>query len=196
MWISYKHILCWKIYPLQQCSSTNNITNFLNNKPVDITMKKYGYLISYIRQSVLRYGEESRRRMRDVGIKLSQKQVAAIILKLRDITIPQKICYQNRYWDPLVLETIYTEFDGEVPITPYERGARAKLDYMMRFLRDINETSSMYRKHIPEKYQSGKMRGIMVSLCMKWIQEKNLKDILSDKRYEELSFYIRKSNCT
>lgn len=156
----------------------------IDNKPVDITMKKYGYLISYIRQSVLRYGEESRRRMRDVGIKLSQKQVAAIILKLRDITIPQKICYQNRYWDPLVLETIYTEFDGEVPITPYERGARAKLDYMMRFLRDINETSSMYRKHIPEKYQSGKMRGIMVSLCMKWIQEKNLKDILSDKRYE------------
>lgn len=156
----------------------------IDNKPVDITMKKYGYLISYIRQSVLRYGEESRDRMHNVGIKLSQKQVAAIILRLRDITVPQKICYQNRYWDPLVLEIIYTEFDGEVPTTPYERGARTKLDYMMRFLRDTDETSFMYRKHVPEKYQDGKMRGIMIGLCMKWVQEAKLKDILSDKRYE------------
>lgn len=156
----------------------------INNKPVDATMKKYGYLISYIRQSVLRYGKDSRKRMNDVGIKLSQKQVAAIILKLGDITVPHKICYQNRYWDPLVLETIYTEFDGQVPTSPYEKGARGKLDSMMRFLRDSDETSSMYIKHIPEKFRNGKMRGIMISLFMKWSQENKLKDILTGDRYE------------
>ena len=67
------------------------------NKTVDHSMKKYGYLISYIRQSVLRYGKESRRKMQDVGIKLTQKQVAAIIHKLETLTIPKDICIKNRY---------------------------------------------------------------------------------------------------
>lgn len=154
------------------------------SKPVDATMKKYGYLISYIRQSVLRYGEQARNRMRDVGIKLSQKQVAAIILKLSNLSVPNKICYQNRYWDPFVLETIYAEYNGEVPTTPYEKGAKAKLDSMMKFLRDTEETASMYNKHIPQKYQGKQMQGIMTGLCMNWCQEKKLKDILNDSRYE------------
>lgn len=49
-----------------------------NNTPVDATMKKYRYIISYIRQSVLKYGAESRGRMKNVGIKLTQKQVAQL----------------------------------------------------------------------------------------------------------------------
>lgn len=161
------------------------IEDVLNGvKPVDATMQKYGYLISYIRQSVLRYGEQAKNKMRDVGIKLSQKQVAAIILKLSNLTIPNKICYQNRYWDPFVLETIYTEYNGEVPMTPYEKGAKTKLDSMMKFLRDTEETASMYNKHIPQKYQSKQMQGIMTGLCMSWSQERKLKDILNDSRYE------------
>lgn len=155
-----------------------------SNKPIDATMKKYGYLISYIRQSVLRYGEESRMRMRDVGIQLTQKQIAAIILKLGNLSIPKMICYQNRYWDPLILEKIYTEFDGDVPTTPYEKGAKTKLDNMMHFLRDTNATAEMYFKHIPDKYQKGKMRGILSSLSMKWSKETPLSEILSDKRYD------------
>ena len=83
-----------------------------NNTPVDATMKKYGYIISYIRQSVLKYGAESRGRMKNVGIKLTQKQVAAIILKLDSIDVPKEICYKNRYWDPLVLDFIYNEYDS------------------------------------------------------------------------------------
>ena len=38
------------------------------DKTVDATMQKYGYLVSYIRQSVLRYGKESRKRMNDVEL--------------------------------------------------------------------------------------------------------------------------------
>ncbi len=54
----------------------------------------------------------------------------------------------------------------------------------MRFLRDTEETASMYNKHIPQKYQSKQMQGIMTGLCMSWPQEKKLKDILNDSRYE------------
>lgn len=155
-----------------------------NNKPVDSTMKKYGYIISYIRQSVLRYGYNSQKRMHDVGIKLTQKQVAAIILKLEEISVPHSICYKNRYWDPLVLDKIYTDFDYEIPNTPKEKGAKRKIDNMMRFLRDTSETADVYNKYIPSKYRNGQMRSIMINLCFKWSNGNKLYDILQDKWYD------------
>ena len=154
------------------------------NKPVDATMKKYGYIISYIRQSILRYGYESQQRMRDVGIKLTQKQVAAIIHKLEQIMVPKEVCYKNRYWDPFVLDTIYTTFEGEVPDTPVEKGAKGKIDKIMRFLRDTEETSDMYSKYIPTMYQNGKMRSIMIGLSLRWANGEKLSEILSDSRYD------------
>ena len=154
------------------------------SKTVDATMRKYGYIISYIRQSVLRYGSESQQRMRDVGIKLTQKQVAAIIHKLERITVPKEVCYKNRYWDPLVLDAIYTTFEGQVPDTPMEKGAKGKIDKIMRFLRDTEETSDMYSKYVPDMYQNGKMRSIMVGLSIKWANGEKLREILSDSRYD------------
>lgn len=155
----------------------------VSDRPVDTSMKKYGYLVSYIRQSVLRYGTESRKKMKDVGIKLTQKQVAAIIMKLERLTIPKAICIKNRYWDPFVLQTIYEEYSEDVPKTPYERGARAKLDRMMKFMRDNTDTSSMYERYIPKEFQRGANRSFLINLCMKWSQEVSLHDILQDDKY-------------
>lgn len=154
------------------------------NKPVDATMKKYGYIISYIRQSVLKYGKDSQRRMKDVGIKLTQKQVAAIIIKLDEISVPREICYKNRYWDPLVLDKIYTDFNVQVPSTPMEKGAKSKIDKVLRLLRDTSETADMYNKYIPKAYRNGKMRSIMVTLGIEWSMGEKLHDILNDSRYD------------
>jgi hypothetical protein len=154
------------------------------NKTVDSTMKKYGYIISYIRHSVLKYGKESQARMRDVGINLTQKQVAAIIMKLQHISVPREVCYKNRYWDPFVLDKIYTDFDGNVPSTPMEKGARGKIDKLMKFLRDTDETADMYDKYVPRKYQNGKFRSIMVSLSIQWATGEKLRDILKGERYD------------
>lgn len=155
-----------------------------NNKPVDATMKKYGYIISYIRQSVLKYGKESRKRMQDVGIKLTQKQVAAIIMKLDEISVPHDICYKNRYWDPLVLDKIYTDFSVELPATPTERGAKNKINKVLKLLRDTDETADMYNKYVPKAYRNGQKRSIMITLGMQWAVGKKLCDILNDPRYE------------
>lgn len=152
--------------------------------PVDATMKKYGYIISYIRQSVLKYGIDSRKRMRDVGIKLSQKQVAAIILNLEQISVLREICYKNRYWDPFVLDAIYTSYSGQVPNTPMEKGAKGQIDKMMKFLRDTVATADMYNKYIPPKYQNGQMRSIMVGLSLQWSKGDKLCDILKESRYD------------
>ena len=116
----------------------------IDNTPIDSTMRKYGYIISYIRQTVLKYGMSSQERMKNVGINLSQKQVAAIIMKLKEISIPHEICYKNRYWDPLILNKIYVDFNLDVPSTPKERGAKGKIDKILKLLRDTKETSEMY----------------------------------------------------
>lgn len=155
----------------------------VSNKTVDSNMGKYGYLVSYIRQSVLRYGKESQKKMQDVGIKLKPKQVAAIMLKLENLTVPRDICLKNRYWDPFILQKVYEEYSENVPNSPFERGARAKLDRMMKFMRDNEDTSAMYEKYIPRELQRGASRSYLINLCMKWSKEVSLHDILQEDKY-------------
>ena len=152
-------------------------------KPVDISMQEYGYLVSYIRQSVLRYGEDSFEKMKNVGINLTREEVATVIYKLKNLSIPKDICIKNRYWDPFVLEEIYNNYTENVPSTPMEHGAAAKLDRMLKFLRDNDSTSNMYNKHIPPKLRSKSGRGFLMSLCMKWAKGISLHTLLDDEKY-------------
>ena len=148
--------------------------------PVDTSMLKYGDLVSYIRQTILRYGNEAKQKMQNVGVKLSKEQIAAIILKLESLSVPKEICYKNRYWDPFILDVIYKKYFENVPSFPLERGAKAKLDRMLKFLRDTDETRIMYEKHIPATLRSGRGRGFLCDLCMLWAKETPLLDILSN----------------
>lgn len=122
--------------------------------------------------------------MDNVGIKLTQKQVAAIILKLENLTIPKEVCYKNRYWDPFVLEKIYTDFDLIVPKTPFEKGAKNKLDKILKWLKDKEETAFMYNKYIPSLYRNRRSRSIMVSLGLDWAKGMKLYNIFNNNRYK------------
>ncbi len=154
------------------------------NRHVDFDMQKYGYLVSYIRQTVLRYGDAAKEKMNQVGIPLTKEQVAAMIYKLNTIDVPKEVCYKNRYWDPLVLNTIYNELSVKsLPNIPTERGARARLDDMLKFLRDNPSTNSMYIRYIPEVHRNGSGRSALCSACMDWSCEKPLSEILSGDRY-------------
>lgn len=152
---------------------------------VDQDMKKYGYLVSYIRQTILRFGNHARDRLKNVGIDLTKEQVAAIILKMKSLKVPKEVCLKNRYWDPLVLNTIFTELSlKKLPSIPTERGARARVDDIMKFLRDNETTQTMYERYIPEINRSGIGRSLLCSTCMDWACEKPLSKILAGERYE------------
>ena len=156
-----------------------------NSTPVDITMNEYGYLVNYIRQSVLRYGEKSSSKMDNVGINLTKEQVAAIIYQMDKLQVPKEICYKNRYWDPFVINDIYLKYHEKVPSNPIERGARTKLNSMLKFLRDTESTSYMYEKHIDFALRKGAGRGYLVGLCMKWSKETRLSEILKHKKFDD-----------
>ncbi len=163
-----------------------DIIDIINTeRPVDTSMQKYGYLVSYIRQSVLRYGEESFEKMNNVGINLTREQVAAIMYKLDNLTIPKNICIKNRYWDPFVLEEIYQNYTENVPSSPMEYGATAKLDRMLKFLRDNESTNYMYNKHIVSQLQRGPGRGFLKYLCIKWAKGTSLYELLDNKKYND-----------
>lgn len=147
-------------------------------------MHAYGYLVTYIRQSVLRYGKGATSRMAETGVQLTPKQVAAIIHKLDTLSVPKNICLRNRYWDPFVLNDIYNKFNGKVPSCPTERGAKSRLSEILKFLRDTESTSSMYEKYIPEQYRFGQTRGLLCAICIKWSSEKFLSEILSGQYFD------------
>ncbi len=163
----------------------DEIVNAINSESlVTRDMHAYGYLVTYIRQSVLRYGKGATSRMAETGVQLTPKQVAAIIHKLDTLSIPKSICLRNRYWDPYVLNDIYSNFKGKVPSCPTERGAKSRLSEILKFLRDTESTSSMYEKYIPEHYRRGKTRGLLCATCIKWSSEKPLPEILSGSYFD------------
>lgn len=155
-----------------------------DHKTVDAEMNHYGYLVTYIRQNILRYGNNAQKKMKDVGITLSKEQVAAIKMKLDVISVPREICLKNRYWDPLVLDVIFKRFNGTVPNTIVDKGIKNKIDEMMKFLRDTPETKEMYNRYVNEKFREGRGRGIFVSNVIKWTRGISLKDILSKGKYD------------
>lgn len=154
------------------------------NTFVNRDMSGYGYLVTYIRQSVLRYGKGARQRMAETGVTLTPKQVAAILLKLETLSVPKSICLRNRYWDPFVLNDIYCNFKGKIPSHPTERGARNRLSEILKFLRDTESTADMYERYIPNPYRQGPSRGLLCATCIKWSSEKPLSEILSGDHYE------------
>ena len=153
------------------------------NNPVTPEMSEFGYLVVYIRQSILKYGESAKARMQETGVKLTKEQVAAIIKKLDTLTIPHSLCFRNRYWDPVTLNYLYRECKLPVPSNPIERGALKKLSDILKFLRDNSETSGMYQRHIPTRYSQGQSRSQMCSLAIQWASEVPLSDLLSSDYY-------------
>ena len=155
----------------------------LSDYPVNEDMRAYGYLVTYIRQAVLRYGKAASSKMERVGIKLTQKQVAAIISKLNELSVPREVCVKNRYWDPFVLDYIYQNYTESLPGSIKERGAKTKINKAMKFLRDNEITAPVYEKYIPERYRAGRNRSWLINLSFQWANSVKLKDILDDKQY-------------
>ncbi|MBR1969021.1 MAG: hypothetical protein IKA17_01550 [Clostridia bacterium] len=77
------------------------------------------------------------------------------------------------------------QYDENVPNFPLERGARAKLDRMLKFLRDTPETKAMYFRNIPYTLSHGSGRSHLVNMCMLWAKETSLYDILEKGKYSE-----------
>ena len=166
-------------------SYSNEIIEAISKeKTVSDDMRGYGHLVTYIRQTVLRYKKDAKEKLDDVGIHLTKKQVAAIILKMDELSVPIEICLKNRYWDPMILDYVYNNVDCDVPNTARDKDAKKKLANILKWLRDSSKTECMYYKYISNEYSSGQKRHMMCEKAIKWAKEEKLSDLLRDNYYD------------
>lgn len=160
------------------------ITSIITEKDlVDEEMNSYGYLITYIRQQILRDPKNARSKLAGVGIDLTNEQVRRAITKLSQLQVPKDVCFKNRYWDPFLLDDIYSEFDKKIPELPVSYGAQTQFKNLLTFLRDTATTNLMYERYIPEAYRGGSNRSRLCKLCISWAKEIPLSVILDEDRY-------------
>ncbi len=146
--------------------------------------KEYSFLLTYIRQTILRHDEKSLTRLNNIGIHLEEEKFIEIRTQLSQLEIPQNICLQNRYWDPIALESLYkirNKFD--LPINAFDKQIPYKLREVLSLL---EESCPVYYKRYFGIYDSNDYQ-LVLSACFnanKWIKEIPLYDILSDKYYD------------
>ncbi|MDY6837681.1 MAG: hypothetical protein SWH78_06890 [Thermodesulfobacteriota bacterium] len=94
------------------------LSSIFNDEEVSSGPEKY--ILTYIRQTLLRLKEKGLERLQEVGVNISQEYAEKILKRLSDLKIPYPFCIQNRYWDPLDLEQIYQDYtNGQIPpLTP------------------------------------------------------------------------------
>lgn len=143
--------------------------------------KKFGYLVTYIRQTILRYGQEAYMKLNDVGINITKKEVNRINEKLHTLKVPKEICLKNRYWDPMVLETLFKDDIPDLPEVAMKRGNQKKLREALKFLRESDKYQSIYYKHIPKQYHRGSGLTKVCSHADKWVNQVTLREILDIK---------------
>lgn len=164
--------------------STEIVEALDNRLVVNDDMQGYGHLVSYIRQTIMRYSSGAKERLDNVGIHLTKEQVASIILKMNELVVPHDVCMKNRYWDPMILNDIYISGNFDVPNSPTEKKAKDKLAGVLKELRENPTTAYMYNKYIPREYRSGRTRHLMCDDAIKWAKGIKLCDLLKRKYYE------------
>jgi len=152
--------------------------------------KEFSFLITYIRQSVLRHGIEGRERLASVGIQITEKQIANIKRSMDQLTVPKDVCLKNRYWDPIDLENLFNQSKNFIiPTHINDDNIENKLAVILRKLFDA---FPVYYKRYFDIAQP-LLYSCSIS-AKEWMKETPLKRILS-KSYFNTADKIEDQNC-
>jgi replicative superfamily II helicase len=151
-----------------------------NETPSELN-KEFSFLITYVRQTILKHGKKSRNRLLSVGIDMEETSLRQIGDMLeQQLTLPKEVCYRNRYWDPLDLNHLYLKRNEfSLPSNVSEDDIEIKLEVLLiKFMRQF---PYYYRKHfdVSEK--------LLHSICItakEWMREKTLKEILAKPYFD------------
>jgi len=147
--------------------------------------EKYGYLIIYIRQCILRYGIKAKVRLKDVGITLTDMEFLQVQKSLDTITIDRSLCLKNRYWDPFVLDSLFKDMDlPKAPTGIAEKNISNKLRVILKYLRESDLYSSAFEKYIPASHRTGRMLTLLCDTTERWLKGISLSEILKDAYYD------------
>lgn len=164
----------------------NEINSAVENKTPSTQLPKgYAFIVTHIRQTILRHGKNAKNRLERIGISISDDEFAAYEAVVSSLQVPRDICLRNRYSDPEILNLLYV--DDSVPNLPTDvkRGAESKLSEVLKYLRDNENYSALFKERIPEHYRKGKQRGILCGMAIKWAKQKPLTFILQGNHFDD-----------
>ncbi|UII32156.1 DEAD/DEAH box helicase [Fulvivirga ulvae] len=143
--------------------------------------KEYAFLMTYIRQNILRHKENSFQRLMTVGIDIGEDRLQEIYDYLQNqLSIPHDLCYKNRYWDPLDLDALYQRRNlYNIPTAINEINTEQKLTTLLTQI--LNEFPQYYQRYF------NVAEGLLYSACItakEWMKETPLKQILSTAYFD------------
>lgn len=145
---------------------------------INSSNKEYGYLLSYIRQTILKYDVDAIEKLNNVGIEISNQEFLNIQKKLDVLCLDKEYYIKNKYWDPLLLDIIYKKFNGDIPRNPLDTGAEIKYKKILEFIISLNQYDVIiYDKKVLEVISEIGVN-IIAKICFMWMHEKSLKTIV------------------
>jgi hypothetical protein len=150
--------------------------------------KEYAFIVTHIRQTVLRHNADAKERLNRIGIAISDKEYDAYAKSLSTLIVPRDICLANRYSDPEILNMLYTDhLNDSLPDLPTDtqKGAENKLSNVLKYLRDNDNYSTLFKERVPKHYSDGSQRSILCGMAIKWAKQIPLKQILSSEYFDD-----------
>ncbi|MBD3339716.1 MAG: DEAD/DEAH box helicase [Candidatus Lokiarchaeota archaeon] len=142
--------------------------------------KEYAFLLTYIRQTILKHAEKSMERLETVGINLESDRLKEILHAMEQLQVPKEICFKNRYWDPLDLNELYKNSEKySIPTSISDTNIEDRL-YAVLIQMD-QDFPSYYNKHF--KIDSKILQSVCIS-AKDWMKEKPMKTILSSAYFD------------
>ncbi len=152
----------------------------INNIPPSEDNKEYSFLLTYIRQVILKHKVNAQKRLQSVGIELNEEQFNTVSSSMTSLSVPVEICYKNRYWDPLDLNELYKERNEyNIPTAITDNQIE---DLLTIVLIKMSEKYPLYYKRY-----FGINKSLIKSTCIsakEWMKETSLKDILNNQYFD------------
>jgi len=162
-----------------------NIINDLNaGRGQESSNNEYSYLLTYIRQAVLKYENDASAHMRNVGIVVDDKFVEEQFRELSSLSVSKEVCLANRYWDPLDLDKLnHTAKNLSIPTGAAENDLAQKLNAIVMHLK---ETFPVYYLRFFKVNESDNFDHLLnhCKMAESWLKERPLKQILSARFYD------------
>ncbi|TGK77537.1 DEAD/DEAH box helicase [Leptospira montravelensis] len=168
----------------QSFEKNRNLVEEQLNYGIEVTLDEPHFLVTYIRQSILKYQRKSLQKLAEVGINLDEKIVKNVLSELLKMEISEEICFANRYWDPFDLNKLYlmrNEFD--LPLKHNDRYIAKRL------LKIINKFKTEFRIYFDRyiKIQDVPNKENLYSFCINatsWLHQIPLSEILSNSFFD------------
>ncbi|RCX26497.1 DEAD/DEAH box helicase [Thioalbus denitrificans] len=156
------------------------------DSPTSASVGPHKYLVTYIRQTLLRMGSTGIHRLRDVGIYLSDQELAQTIKALEALTIPHNLALRHRYWDPFDLELLYLEVQRRgldpLPSNSWESDIGKLLHRIVSF--HAEHLKYYYDRSIGDSTDEKYIWAVCLS-AEQWAREAPLREILDRRNFQD-----------